>query len=113
MKIQKSACRKLKAIFPQALGSKNNSFPGASTHSSLESCLARGETPQEDALKKLGTQTSMLVNLQRLDAHEKVTPVAFCGKPHNSLPGVMHGDKPCGCRPGIPQFQSWEGVNDK
>ena len=34
MKIQKSACRKLKAIFPQALGSKNNSFPGASTRPS-------------------------------------------------------------------------------
>ena len=51
-----------------------NGFPGDSTRSSLENCLARGETPQEDALKKLGTQTSMLVNLSRLDAHGKLHP---------------------------------------
>lgn len=38
----------------------------------------------------------------------KATPVAFCGKPHNSLPGMLHGDEPCSCRPGIPRFQSWE-----
>ena len=29
-------------------------------------------------------------------------------KPHNSLPGMLHGDEPCSCRPGIPRFQSWE-----
>ena len=30
------------------------------------------------------------------------------GKPHNSLPCMRHGDKPCHCHPGIPRFQSWE-----
>ena len=39
--------------------------------------------------------------------------MAFCGKPHNSLPGMLHGDEPCSCRPGIPRFQSWEGVNNE
>lgn len=39
----------------------------------------RGETPQEDELKKLGTQTSVLVNLQRLDANRKLHPWHFVG----------------------------------
>lgn len=55
--------QKDKSYLPASVGFQNNSFSGNSTHSSLESCLARGETPQEDALKKLGTQKSMLVSL--------------------------------------------------
>ena len=39
------------------------------------------------------------------------TPVAVGEKPHNSLPCMRHGDKPCSCRPGIPRFQSWEVSN--
>ena len=36
------------------------------------------------------------------------TPVAVGEKPHNSLPCMRHGDKPCHRHPGIPRFQSWE-----
>lgn len=42
----------------------------------------RSPRPSEingDALKKLGTQTSILVNLQRLDAHGKPRPWLFVG----------------------------------
>ena len=39
------------------------------------------------------------------------TPVADGGKPHNSLPCMRHGDKPCHRHPGIPRFQSWEVSN--
>lgn len=39
------------------------------------------------------------------------TPVADGGKPHNSLPCMRHGDKPCHRHLGIPRFQSWEVSN--
>ena len=83
-------------------------FLGGLDTPSLKSCLARGETPFGGCTQKAGNADKCVGQPAKAGYSWKATPVAFCGKPHNSLPGMLHGDEPCSCRPGIPRFQSWK-----